>query len=124
MRAVRQHGQIRRMRDVPDGGHWQTRVSRAPLGRAPASIIDQLKGIRCPSPTWISGSTIYSCADAIATVLEDYLLEKKQGITTEDKSLTADNLLNHCPQCPECGSMVSFAEGCVVCSSCGYSKCG
>lgn len=93
-------------------------------GVDPASIIDQLKGIRCPSPTWISGTTIYSCADAIATVLEDYLLEKKQGITTEDKSLTADNLLNHCPQCPECGSMVSFAEGCVVCSSCGYSKCG
>ena len=93
-------------------------------GVDPASIIDQLKGIRCPSPTWISGSTIYSCADAIATVLEDYLLEKKQGTTTEDKSLTADNLLNHCPQCPECGSMVSFAEGCVVCSSCGYSKCG
>jgi len=93
-------------------------------GVDPASIIDQLKGIRCPSPTWISGSTIYSCADAIATVLEDYLLEKKQGSTTEDKSLTADNLLNHCPQCPECGSMVSFAEGCVVCSSCGYSKCG
>ena len=93
-------------------------------GVDPASIIDQLKGIRCPSPTWISGSTIYSCADAIATVLEDYLLEKKQGITTEDKSLTADNMLNHCPQCPECGSMVLFAEGCVVCSSCGYSKCG
>jgi ribonucleoside-diphosphate reductase alpha chain len=92
-------------------------------GVDPASIIDQLKGIRCPSPTWISGSTIYSCADAIATVLEDYLLEKKQ-VTPEEKSVTADNLLNHCPQCPECGSMVSFAEGCVVCSSCGYSKCG
>ncbi|MHB8173662.1 MAG: vitamin B12-dependent ribonucleotide reductase, partial [Nitrospirota bacterium] len=47
-------------------------------GVDPASIIDQLKGIRCPSPAWVSGSTIYSCADAIATVLEEYLLEKKQ----------------------------------------------
>ena len=92
-------------------------------GVDPASIIDQLKGIRCPSPAWVSGSTIYSCADAIATVLEEYLLEKKQG-TAEGKNLTEDNLMNHCPQCPECGSMVSFAEGCVVCSSCGYSKCG
>ncbi len=92
-------------------------------GVDPASIIDQLKGIRCPSPAWVSGSTIYSCADAIATVLEEYLLEKKQG-GAQDKSAADDNLLNHCPQCPECGSMVSFAEGCVVCSSCGYSKCG
>ena len=55
-------------------------------GVDPAFIIDQLKGIRCPSPTWTSGSTIYSCADAIATVLEDDLLEKKQGITPGDKS--------------------------------------
>ena len=92
-------------------------------GVDPASIIDQLKGIRCPSPAWVSGSTIYSCADAIATVLEEYLLEKKQD-SAQDKSAADDNLLNHCPQCPECGSMVSFAEGCVVCSSCGYSKCG
>ncbi len=92
-------------------------------GVDPASIIDQLKGIRCPSPAWVSGSTIYSCADAIATVLEEYLLEKKQA-GEDGKSFTEENLLNHCPQCPECGSMVSFAEGCVVCSSCGYSKCG
>ena len=25
--------------------------------------------------------------------------------------------------CPECGEMLEFAEGCVVCKSCGYSKC-
>jgi len=35
-----------------------------------------------------------------------------------------ENLLNVCPECPECGSMVTFAEGCVVCQSCGFSKCG
>lgn len=28
-----------------------------------------------------------------------------------------------CPECPECGSMVEFSEGCIVCKSCGYSKC-
>ncbi|MEX1255569.1 MAG: hypothetical protein WEE64_14620, partial [Dehalococcoidia bacterium] len=26
--------------------------------------------------------------------------------------------------CPDCGSVVVFAEGCLVCRSCGYTKCG
>ena len=92
-------------------------------GMDPSSIVDQLKGIRCPSPTWGAGSAVYSCADAIARALEEYLAE---GKTKSDggKTYGGDNQLNVCPECPECGAMVSFAEGCVVCHSCGFSKCG
>jgi ribonucleoside-diphosphate reductase alpha chain len=26
--------------------------------------------------------------------------------------------------CPECGSLLHYAEGCLICRGCGYSKCG
>ena len=92
-------------------------------GVDPAYIVDQLKGIRCPTPAWVKGSAIYSCADAIARAMEDYLAEGRTRASGA-KEYGTENLLNVCPECPECGSMVSFAEGCVVCRSCGYSKCG
>ena len=98
-------------------------------GVDPGSIVDQLKGIRCPSPAWVSGSSIYSCADAIARVLEDYILEartggeERPGAPCVEKAYGMDNHMNLCPQCPECGAMLTFAEGCVLCAACGYSKC-
>jgi len=28
------------------------------------------------------------------------------------------------PVCPECGSMISHQEGCLVCYCCGWNRCG
>lgn len=106
-------------------------------------IISQLKGIRCPSPTLTEGGAILSCPDAIAKALESYLSEKEmptlfnnetKAIPTAPKAEKkveakvyqtkgSGNSEGTCPQCPECGEMLEFAEGCVVCKSCGYSKC-
>ncbi len=75
------------------------------------SIADHLAGIRCPSPNFYQGQTVLSCPDGIAHVLEKYL----DGETIFRANGTI--------ACPDCGSMLEFAEGCFTCRSCGYSKC-
>ncbi|MDH5695914.1 MAG: TSCPD domain-containing protein, partial [Dehalococcoidia bacterium] len=82
-----------------------------------ASVVKQLRGIRCPSIAWEEGKSILSCADAIASVLEKHVGGEKSGL--EDYGL-AKNLAG---QCPDCGNMLVYQEGCYLCLSCGYTKC-
>ncbi len=42
----------------------------------------------------------------------------------KEKVYTTNNELGYNPMCPECGGTVEFSEGCLICRSCGYSKCG
>ena len=91
------------------------------------SILEQLRHIRCPMPTWDEGMPVHSCADAIAIVLDRYI---KKELNTKQERLdlvvtsngTANS--NGMPaQCPECGEVLVFSEGCVSCKCCGYTKC-
>ncbi len=81
------------------------------------SIIEQLKGIRCPAPSFGKGGVILSCSDAIAKVLERNLGNNTEvnGTSTLDLGL--------CPECPDCGVMLEFKEGCAMCPGCGFSRC-
>ncbi|MBM3253164.1 MAG: vitamin B12-dependent ribonucleotide reductase [Candidatus Omnitrophica bacterium] len=93
------------------------------------SIIEQLSGIRCPSPSWEKGGRIFSCADAIARVIERQFIKSKTNV--QDKPQTLDypqpknnnKFGNVVGVCPDCGSSLQHEEGCVVCYSCGFSKC-
>jgi ribonucleoside-diphosphate reductase alpha chain len=111
------------------------------------SIIMQLKGIRCPNPILAEGGAILSCADAIAKALEAYDREKSvPALELENEKIAAndshntrplyldnnksikdsdENFSGGNPQCPDCGAMLTFSEGCSKCPSpsCGYSKC-
>jgi ribonucleoside-diphosphate reductase alpha chain len=100
------------------------------------SIIDQLKGIRCPSPSFGKGGVVLSCSDAIAKVLERNSNKIPEllgfstcegGIKPAEAANTENNIdkvdIGFCPECPECGAMLEFKEGCAMCNSCGYSKC-
>ncbi|NLI82000.1 MAG: vitamin B12-dependent ribonucleotide reductase [Deltaproteobacteria bacterium] len=75
------------------------------------SIIKQLMGIRCPSPVWQNGTQVVSCSDAIAQVLNHYA---DANITTVKDEMGA---------CPDCGAAVEHEGGCIVCRSCGFSRC-
>jgi len=82
-----------------------------------ASVVKQLRGIRCPSIAWEEGKSILSCADAIASVLEKHIAGEKPK--TQELHL-AKNLAG---QCPDCGAILAYEEGCFKCHSCGYTKC-
>jgi ribonucleoside-diphosphate reductase alpha chain len=102
-------------------------------GVDPASVVKQLRGIRCPSIAWESGKSVLSCADAIGAVLEKHingetetentekieLHEGKTATKTEDFGLVR----NIAGQCPDCGGLLAYQEGCFVCPNCGYTKC-
>ena len=84
-----------------------------------AEVVRQLRGIRCPSIAWEEGKSILSCADAIASVLEKHTTGYDGKPKLEDYGLTK----NLAGQCPDCGSLLAYQEGCFVCRACGYTKC-
>jgi len=108
----------------------------------PMEIVEQLRSIRCPSPTFSSEGPILSCADAVAKGIEKFLFQfsqngngkpKESDINTMNPTKVKNSLetvyLTHTtsglrPECPECGNIVEYGEGCVLCRVCGYSKCG
>jgi ribonucleoside-diphosphate reductase alpha chain len=92
-----------------------------------ASIVKQLRGIRCPSIAWEEGKAVLSCADAIASVLEGHMEGKSNSNNGHNEMMNSSsdqNLTrNIAGQCPDCGSILAYQEGCYVCHSCGYTKC-
>ncbi len=98
------------------------------------SILEQLRGIRCPSPSWEKGMRIFSCSDAIARVMDNRLgnskkIEGESKVDAEMKEVIfaepvkSKNLGNVVGVCPDCGSALRHEEGCLKCHSCGFSKC-
>ena len=86
------------------------------------SITRQLRGIRCPSIAWEEGKAVLSCADAIAGVLEKHVFGERtesNGEGLQDYGLVR----NIAGQCPDCGGLLAYEEGCFKCPGCGYTKC-
>jgi len=80
------------------------------------SVVKQLLGISCHSPTGFGDNKVLSCADAVGKAIQAHL------------TLTGHTDLVEAPQfgkgaCPECGGVVEHEGGCAVCRVCGYSEC-
>ncbi|MFH0912904.1 MAG: vitamin B12-dependent ribonucleotide reductase [Candidatus Omnitrophota bacterium] len=106
------------------------------------SIIEQLRNISCPSPSWEKGQRIFSCADAIARVIEKRLLNGiavpvaiEESVNVPMKHSYHDGVPNEVAAvgfnlhgdmvgvCPDCGGTLRHEEGCIKCHACGFSKC-
>ena len=92
-------------------------------GVDPEAVVRQLRGIRCPTPTWAEGGKVLSCADAVGIALEHFIGWQETGEMPTAVHKNTDKLDNLAGACPECGSSLEHESGCAVCRACGFSKC-
>jgi ribonucleoside-diphosphate reductase alpha chain len=107
----------------------------------------QLRGISSDRVMGLGPNKVLSVPDAVGIAIERYLREK-EGIQQEllpssfqeapaTEGLAATRLGTSGEQmifsgmretlsgaCPDCGSQLEFAEGCMKCHVCGFSECG
>lgn len=83
-----------------------------------------LTGVKCSAALKNPKSDGKSCPDILGQILRDYYphddappkndeVEKKVVVPTIQANIV----------CPDCGGPLNFAEGCVSCPSCSYTKC-
>lgn len=104
------------------------------------SIIDQLSSCGvCPSyavrqATRHDTSKGSCCPVAIGNALLDMYNEFQREYTYDDEAVESvktaeiietpkNNPIDNEIKCPECGEPLMFEGGCVICKSCGYTKC-
>ncbi|WP_029896126.1 vitamin B12-dependent ribonucleotide reductase [Desulfohalovibrio reitneri] len=78
-------------------------------------IVKQLEGIGGEYTVFAKKRLLKSIPDAVAYVLRQRYMD--------DMNAGNDSGLGK-PGCPECGDTLVFEEGCHLCRSCGYTKCG
>ena len=81
-----------------------------------AEIVKQIKGIGGEHPVFQKKGLLLSIPDAIAWVLENRYL-------SDQVPVSGGNSLGK-QICPECETELVFQEGCHICPSCAFSKCG
>jgi len=110
------------------------------------AVYRQLRGISSDRAIGLGPNKVLSVPDAVGIALEKYMIEK-QGIQQELLNTTAEHpavpaaepmlVTQEAEQimlggmahtlagaCPDCGSQLEMAEGCMKCHVCGFSECG
>ncbi|MFQ5860458.1 MAG: adenosylcobalamin-dependent ribonucleoside-diphosphate reductase, partial [Dehalococcoidia bacterium] len=103
-------------------------------GIDPAQIVVQLRGITC-CPVWDNGELVRSTPDAVAHALAGTLPEFARGEQIKSRygvaqlGLFSPRKGNGHPQqptgarCPDCSEFLVHQEGCLMCLTCGWTKC-
>ena len=106
---------------------WSTTAKAEAIGRLISlalrsgievkDIVKQIKGIGGEMPVFsiAKKGQVVSIPDGIAWVLENRYLKSKQAYHVN--GLGAQH-------CPECDDILVFQEGCHICPSCAFTKCG
>ncbi len=114
-----------------------------------AEIHRQLRMISSDRAVGLGPNKVLSVPDAVGIAIERWMQEKHgvQQDLLEEASAQSDavtqanrgslpgpdgtffeyhhlNAEQHAGACPDCGSQLEFAEGCMKCHVCGYSECG
>ena len=104
-------------------------------GIDPDQVVDQLKGITC-CPQWDGGTLVRSAPDAVALALGRHVLPAEseqrslpdpisvqQGLFLKSQA-NGNNGSSRMARCPDCEGWLIHQEGCEMCPSCGYNRCG
>ena len=97
------------------------------------AVVDQIRGITC-CPAWDSGVLVRSGPDAVALALERHSTSETppQATAPQMKLFPKENgkaaweINGYQPRghCPDCNTTLAYQEGCLLCTSCGWNKCG
>ena len=111
-------------------------------------IYRQLRGISSDKVIGLGMNKVLSVPDAVGIAIEKWMQDKQgvqqellpgsaaaavpaeavtvvQPVMAEAQQLTLGGMQETLSgACPDCGSQLEFAEGCVKCHVCGYSECG
>jgi ribonucleoside-diphosphate reductase alpha chain len=84
-------------------------------GASPAEVVHQLRGIQDGHPAGVGPNAVLSVPDGVAKAMAEHYVVDETDMETRELPIIG--------ACPDCGSGLTRQEGCVVCHSCGYSKC-
>ncbi|MBQ66618.1 MAG: ribonucleotide reductase, partial [Marinovum sp.] len=95
-------------------------------------VVEELKAVFDPrGGAWIKGKYIPSILAAIGGVIEQHMIAigflegEGLGLKQDPQSQAVNLDGGKGKACPSCGQYdLRMVEGCMTCSSCGYSKCG